>query len=110
MTTTIDAVRALHLENAELRRKLDQAGLTPPAITGYRPLESVEVKRINQIKDLEKELADICKDLDTLAGADRNAGRWAALARTYWEIGFMFAVKALARPTVSIGIKNDGGV
>lgn len=62
-------------------------------IKGYRELTPEEIDLINYFKSMESELN---KDLDRIS--DPENGRNVALARTYLEIGFMFANKAVAKP------------
>ncbi len=64
------------------------------AIDGYRDLSDAEIKSINELKKRERQAGEA---LDSIEDSD-NA-RHVALARTYLEIGFMFAVKAIARPS-----------
>jgi hypothetical protein len=74
-------------------------------IAGYRDLSRAEVDLMNELKELEGQVAAAVRRLDAAAvvGTDDAVGRWAALARTHLETGFMFAVKAVARPTNGLG-------
>jgi hypothetical protein len=72
-----------------------------PEVSGYRKLDEIEIAMINDLKAREQELAGLLNGVGrNLPG---NAGRSMALARTYLEIGFMFAIKAIARPTGGMG-------
>jgi hypothetical protein len=74
-------------------------------IKGYRDLSQGEIARVNHLKKMAMELAPVLQELSAAAKADgdRAAGRYASLARTHLEQGFMFAIKAVARPTDDLG-------
>jgi hypothetical protein len=77
-------------------------------IAGYRDLTQAEIDLMNSLKDMEREvgldLAVIAKNLPNLGGDDvLDARRWLSLARTHLETGFMYAIKAVARPTNGLG-------
>lgn len=76
-------------------------------ISGYRDLTEHEISLINRVKAFEVEVAFLVNELDVLAqqSGDPAAGRWVSLARTHLETGFMFAVKAVARPDGGLGRK-----
>lgn len=84
------------------------ADYTPPPIKGYTPLSPETVDFINEVKAAENTIADLVARIEAKAQLDSSfdAGRWVALARTQLETGFMFAVKALARPTGGLGQKR----
>jgi response regulator of citrate/malate metabolism len=71
-------------------------------IAGYRDLTQEEIDAMNALKDAEQKMKEL---LDGLPVADGNVGRWISLARTNFETGFMFAIKAVARPTNGLGVK-----
>ena len=62
-------------------------------ISGYRDLTETEIGAMNDLKDMERRLL---VKLDQLT--DDSNGRHIALAKTHLETGFMFAVKAIAKP------------
>lgn len=73
-------------------------------ISGYRELSQAEIDLINKIKlhgkvlgDLVEEVLAHSKDAPSVVGAE--PGRWAALARTNFQIGVMELVRAVAQPT-----------
>lgn len=74
-------------------------------IAGYRDLTEAEIALMNRIKAFEREAALLIAELDAEAQGDPAAGRWASLARTNLETGFMYAVKSVARPDGGIGRK-----
>ncbi|MCB9943005.1 MAG: hypothetical protein H6851_05215 [Geminicoccaceae bacterium] len=74
----------------------------PTDIKGYRPLDQQELARINRLKRTEEKLRDMCDELEAAVN-EGSTRRWAALARTHLEIGMMFAIKAIARPDMSLG-------
>ena len=63
-------------------------------ITGYRDLNETEIRGINLAKQFEKQFNDLLDEAE-----DGSNGRHIAMARSYIEIGTMFAVKAIAKPT-----------
>lgn len=71
-------------------------------IKGYRDLTNDEIAKMNLLKQFEVDLKVL---LDGLleSGAPRDASRWLAVAKTNLETGFMYAVKAVARPTGQMG-------
>lgn len=83
-------------------------------IKGYRDLTQAEIDLMNKIKEHEAKTMDLIRevqqrlqDADFVAGADveererlRNAEslRWASIARTDLQTGFMALVRAVAQP------------
>lgn len=65
-------------------------------IKGYRELSETEVGVINSIKDAEILVGELWKALPT-AGVDVDM-RWASIAKTHLEEGFMAFVRAVAKP------------
>jgi hypothetical protein len=74
-------------------------------IAGYRDLTEREISTINRIKEFESTAADLLKDLEMHAAGDPASLRWASLARTNLETGFMYAVKSVAKPDGGLGRK-----
>jgi hypothetical protein len=74
-------------------------------IAGYRDLSGEEIAAMNAVKTAEGMVAALMNTLDQSAAGDPAAGRWASLARTQLEMGFMFAVKSIARPDGGLGRK-----
>jgi hypothetical protein len=74
-------------------------------IAGYRDLSEAEVARMNTIKAMARGVGVMLKELADAArvDGDRAAARYVAIAREDLEKGFMFAVKAVARPTDDLG-------
>jgi hypothetical protein len=72
-----------------------QEGTAKP-ITGYRKMTDAEVDQINLIKGQGEELAEMIKQLEEMPATDK---RWVAIAKTHLQMGIMFAVRAVARPT-----------
>lgn len=62
-------------------------------IAGYRDLSEDEIASINRLKELEK---DVFEQLNTSLHAPDP--RHQAIAKTHLETGFMFAIKAIAKP------------
>lgn len=74
-------------------------------IAGYRELPQEEIDYINAMKLQEQRLAEQMATIEALAAklGDPAVARWISLARTHMETGFMFAIKAIARPTGGLG-------
>ncbi len=75
--------------------------MTDP-IKGYRELTAAEVGLINELKETERKLGERLAALAETFGR-RDQGRWLSLAKTNFETGFMYAIKAIARPTGTLG-------
>lgn len=65
-------------------------------ITGYRDLSQDDIDVMNLLKDKEQEVLAIVEGLNKAVSYDK---RWVAIGRTQIELGFMAAVRAVARPT-----------
>lgn len=64
-------------------------------ITGYRDLSQAEIDGMNSIKALEKDTGDLFKQIGEVEGVDP---RLLTLARTNLQQGFMWFVRAIAKP------------
>lgn len=65
-------------------------------IKGYRDLNQAEISAMNELKALAEECR---KGLEAVAVIDGHDGRALAIARTEMQTAFMWAVRAIARPT-----------
>lgn len=65
-------------------------------ITGYRDLTQNEIDGMNSIKALEADTGELFKQISEIQGVDQRA---LAIARTQLQQGFMWFVRAVARPT-----------
>lgn len=74
-----------------------------PDIKGYRELTDIEVDLVNNLKDWEKQVDQLLRELGRDHVEDPAVGRWLSLARTHIETGLMFAVKSITRPTGGLG-------
>ena len=74
-------------------------------IAGYRDLTQAEVDLMNELKAKEAEVGELYQRVAALAREDGDAaaGRWASLGRTDCETGFMYLIKAVARPSNGLG-------
>lgn len=63
-------------------------------ISGYRDLTEAEIATINRFKEVER-------DLKAMLTKSPHAPdpRHSAIALTHFETGFMYAIKAIAKPT-----------
>lgn len=84
-------------------------------ISGYRELSQAEIDLMNKIKSKGAELGDLVAEVNehlkdqrtapdvSEAEINRIAGaepaRWAAMARTDFQVGIMKLVRAVAQPT-----------
>lgn len=64
-------------------------------ITGYRVLSQAEKDQINKLKELEKQVLQTLSD--TMGEPDTNI-RSLSIAKTNIQTGFMWAIRAIARP------------
>lgn len=64
-------------------------------IEGYRDLSTDEIALMNQIKACEKEVLELVQRVHNVPGAN---ARSAAIARTEIQTGFMWLIRAIARP------------
>lgn len=66
-------------------------------IKGYRDLDQHEIDAMNRLKELEAEVAAVLKDINA-EGLDGPSVRALELGRTNLQTGFMWAVRAVAKP------------
>lgn len=66
-------------------------------IKGYRELTAKEVEFINSIKEQETKLGLFYKDLQLDPNLEADP-RWFAMAKTYFEKGFMALCRSVAKP------------
>lgn len=64
-------------------------------IKGYRDLSSDEVVLINEVKGLAMVVGDKVEEIFNLPETDT---RWAAIAKTDLQKGFMALIRAIAKP------------
>lgn len=64
-------------------------------ITGYRSLTQEEVDTINDLKALAVQVGVEVENIFNREGVDK---RWAAIARTDLQTGFMALIRAVAQP------------
>ena len=76
-------------------------------IKGYRDLSAEEIQAMNDVKGLEGQLREFIKNLQGSQSWPNDSGRWFSLAKTNLETGFMYLVKAIARPTGQMGSDVD---
>lgn len=71
-------------------------------ISGYRELTPLEIDRMNRIKALEAEAASLFSEIQEAETevpiVDQEALRSLALAKTNLQTGFMWFVRAVAKP------------
>lgn len=65
-------------------------------IKGYRELDALEIDAMNRLKQKAEEVGALLAELGAMPDLD---GRALAIARTELQTGFMWAVRAIARPT-----------
>ncbi len=64
-------------------------------IKGYRDLSQAEIDGMNSIKALEADAGELFKQIAEIEGVDQ---RHLSLARTNLQQGFMWFVRAIAKP------------
>jgi hypothetical protein len=75
-------------------------------IKGYRDLSQDEIDLINEIKAAEVLVGGLyqkVRERTNVAHPDEFSGRWASIARTQLETGFMYLIKAVAKPDNGLG-------
>jgi hypothetical protein len=65
-----------------------------PDIKGYRDLSSNDITTVNIIKNMEIEVGNLWRDV-TAGDIDK---RWAAVAKTHFQEGFMALVRSVTKP------------
>lgn len=65
------------------------------SIKGYRQLTDEEISTINELKTLAEQVGYEVERIFNREGADK---RWAAIARTDLQTGFMALIRAVAQP------------
>jgi len=65
-------------------------------ITGYRELTQQEIDLMNEIKDHGIVIASLVEKVQGIPGADL---RWASIAKTHLQEGFMALTRSVAKPT-----------
>lgn len=76
-------------------------------IRGYRDLTENELAMMNLLKTDEEWWGPMLARIeDECRRNDPEALRWVELARTHLETGYMFALKAIARPTTGLGRRS----
>lgn len=64
-------------------------------ISGYRDLSEREIEQMNGVKDTEAAVGELWRTVMDLPDVDK---RWAAIAKTHFEEGFMALVRSIAKP------------
>lgn len=65
-------------------------------ISGYRDLSQSEIDGMNSIKSLEVDVGELFKQIGEIQGVDQRS---MALAKTNLQQGFMWFVRAIAKPS-----------
>lgn len=71
-------------------------------IKGYRDLSQYEINLMNEVKQLAEEVGALVERVDTMGNFGDNGEvdhRWASIARTHLQEGFMALTRSIARPT-----------
>jgi hypothetical protein len=64
-------------------------------ITGFRDLSTEEIAIMNKLKACEKDVLALVQEVHNTPGAN---ARSASIAKTEIQTGFMWAIRAIARP------------
>lgn len=65
-------------------------------IKGYRDLTQDEIDAMNKVKDIAEEVGNLIEAVEKIEGVDK---RWASIAKTDLQKGFMSLTRSIARPT-----------
>jgi hypothetical protein len=65
------------------------------SIKGYRALTAEEITTINKIKDMEIAVGELWRPIAIDFSTNK---RWASIAKTHFEEGFMALVRSIAKP------------
>ena len=73
-------------------------------ITGYRELSQAEIDLMNEIKAMAEKCGALVGKVSRYVGTTDSSGievdgRWAAIAKTDLQTGFMALIRSVARPT-----------
>lgn len=73
-------------------------------IKGYRDLSQAEIDAMNEIKEMGAKVGELVEKVRGLNANDANAEthtdqRWAAIAATDLQKGFMALTRSIAKPT-----------
>jgi hypothetical protein len=66
-----------------------------PDVKGYRKLSDEDIADMNRVKDMEKKVGELWRELSQFEDIDK---RWLAIAKTHLQEGFMAFVRAIAKP------------
>jgi hypothetical protein len=66
-----------------------------PDVKGYRELSEDDVADMNRVKDMEKQVGQLWREFAQFDDIDKRS---MALAKTHLQEGFMFFVRAIAKP------------
>jgi hypothetical protein len=69
---------------------------TPPPVRGYRELTQAEVDSMNECKKAAEWVGELVERVRAIPGIDH---RWASIAQTDLQKGFMSLIRAIAKPT-----------
>lgn len=69
-----------------------------PTIAGYRDLTVEEIHKVNLIKEGERQVGMLWREIDQTCDCDP---RWLAIAKTELQNGFMALVRAVTKPADS---------
>ena len=65
-------------------------------IKGYRDLSQAEIALMNEAKSVAETVGDLVRRIRSASDVDM---RWAAIAETDLQKGFMALIRSIARPT-----------
>lgn len=101
--------RGLEVRGSLTNTRVAKAEPVKVSIAGYRQLSAAEQDLINEIKQVAQDVACLVSSVRNFTEANPlpeqdgvtrlNPARWAALADTDFQVGFMKLVRAVARPT-----------
>lgn len=78
-----------------MSEKIDPQPEGQAKITGYKKHTQAEIDQVNRNKEFENHLGDLVASVKDLPDVDQ---RWAAIARTHFQEGFMALNRAIFQP------------
>jgi hypothetical protein len=89
----VKRLRSLLLPSVDVHQR--RQGKLKSSIKGYRELSNDEIVLINRLKSLAEVVGETVDEIHNMEDSDK---RWAAIARTDLQTGFMALIRAVAKP------------
>lgn len=99
MDLTGHSVREFLPEPEQRRPQVETQGGSYPAPMGYRPLTEADLQLVNEIKAHGEALGELVSRVEKHNNAGSEAKRWASIARTQFQQGYMALARSVTRPS-----------